>query len=108
MMCGCPIQPKSGKAKICCELPDPDQPWLPDEFEVEAIIRSPAGNRIVIPLIFITQSPPENAPGQFTATQVPPASGGVFEITVYAYQAATENTGVDVATLVAPEASANA
>jgi hypothetical protein len=111
MMCGCPIEPKSGKAKICCELPDSDQPWLPEEFEVKAIIRSPAGNRIVIPLVF-TQNPPQSAPGQFTATWIPPASGGVFEITVYAYQAATGNTGVDVATLVAPsvapEPSANA
>jgi hypothetical protein len=101
MMCGCPIEPKSGKAKICCELPDADQPWLPEEFEVNAIIHSPAGDRVVIPLVF-TQTPPANQPGQFTATWVPPAAGGVFEITVFAHQAATGNTGVDVATVIAP------
>jgi hypothetical protein len=107
MMCGCPIEPKSGKAKICCELPDPDQPWLPEEFEVKAVIRSPGGDRVVIPLAF-TQTPPVNAPGEFTATWTPPAAGGVFEITVYAYQASTGNTGVDVATLVAPTVTAEA
>jgi hypothetical protein len=101
MMCGCPIEPKTGKQKICGELPDDEQPWLPGEFEVKAIIRSTSGEAVVVPLAF-TQTPPAYAPGEFTASWKPPAKGGIFEITVYAYQAATGNTGVDVATLVAP------
>lgn len=104
MMCGCPIDPKSGSAKICCHLPDDEQPWLPDEFEVKAIIQS-AGVRVAeVPLSFVT-IPPADTPGQFAGSWIPPASGGTFEITVYAYQQATGNTGVDFATVIAPPRS---
>lgn len=101
MMCGCPISPKFGKKKFCENLADGDQPWLPDDFEVKAIVRQAGGNTAEVPLVF-TEIAPANAPGQFTGTWTPPAGGGFFEITVYAYQATTGNTGVDVATLVAP------
>lgn len=101
MMCGCPIDPKTGSAKICCELPDRDQPWLPEEFEVKAIIRSDGAEPIEVPLAF-TPIPPADTPGQFAGVWTPPGAGGTFEITVYAYQRATGNTGVDFATVVAP------
>jgi len=101
MMCGCPIDPKSGPSKICPELPDEAQPWLPEEFEVKAIIRTSGSDPIEVPLAF-SEISPANSPGQFTGTWTPPAAGGIFEITVYAYQKSTGNTGVDVATLVAP------
>jgi hypothetical protein len=104
MMCGCPIEPKHGSARICPDLPDNDQPWLPEEFEVKAVIRSTGGSTgytVEIPLTF-TEIPPGNPAGQFTGIWKPPAAGGIFELTVYAYQAATGNTGVDLATLIAP------
>lgn len=103
MMCGCPIQPKRGKQKICPELPDQDQPWLPDEFEVKAMIRSGSGQPAEVPLVF-TEIPPGNPAGQFTGKWTPPPAGGIFAITVYAYQAATGNTGVDMATVILPAA----
>jgi len=103
MMCGCPISPKTGKAKFCPGLPDKDQPWLPEEFEVRAIIRSAGMDPVEIPLVF-SELPPGNPPGQFTGTWTPPAPGGILAITVYAYQASTGNTGVDLATVVAPPA----
>lgn len=104
MMCGCPIDPKKGAAKICPDLPEKDQPWLPDEFEVKAIIQTTGSAPIEVPLAF-TAIPPANAPGQFTGAWTPPTAGGIFEITVYAYQKSTGNTGVDVVTLVAPAQS---
>src|SRR5262249_53150646 len=76
MMCGCPIDPKTGKQKICPELPDGEQPWLPGEFEVQAMIRSTEGEIVTLPLKF-TQTPPGDAPGQFTGSWKPPAAGGI-------------------------------
>lgn len=101
MMCGCPIEPKSGNSKNCCELPDDEQPWLPDEFEVEAAVHSGGKTVAEVPLAFV---PVQSAgtPGQFAGIWVPPAAGGIFEITVYAYQKANGNTGVDMATVVVP------
>jgi hypothetical protein len=104
MMCGCPIEPKHGKTKICADLPDKDQPWLPKEFEVKAIIRSGGADVAEVPLAF-TQIAPANTAGQFTGTWTPPKAGGTFEITVYAYQAANGNTGVDAATAIIPAAT---
>jgi hypothetical protein len=69
MMCGCPIEPKYGKAKICLELPDPDQPWLPKSSRSKRSSARPEANRVVIPLVF-TQTPPANPPGKFIATWV--------------------------------------
>jgi hypothetical protein len=101
MMCGCPIEPKSGKTAICPELPDDEQPWLPDEFEVQALIQSGGKTVAHVPLAFVP-IPPAETPGQFEGVWAPPAAGGIFEITVYAYQKANGNTGVDVATVVVP------
>lgn len=101
MMCGCPIEPKSAKTKtkICCGLPDDEQPWLPDEFEVKAVIQTGGKTVAEIPLAFVPIPPAETA-GQFAGIWIPPAAGGIFEITVFAYQKANGNTGVDVATVV--------
>ena len=101
MMCGCPIEPKHGSARICPDLADKDQPWLPEEFEVKAVIRPTTGGATQIPLSF-TKIPPGNPAGQFTGVWKPPSAGGIFELTVYAYQAATGNTGVDIVTFIAP------
>lgn len=98
MMCGCPIEPKSGAGRICPELPDPDQPWLPEEFEVRAVIRTGRLESIELPLAF-TPVQIAGTAGQFTGTWEAPRPG-ISEITVYAYQRATGNTGVGVATVV--------
>jgi hypothetical protein len=105
MMCGCPIEPKSGKTRNCCELPDDEQPWLPEEFEVQATIQSGGKTIAEVPLAFVP-IPRAPTPGQFEGVWMPPEAGGIFQITVYAYQKANGNTGVDVATVVVPKAAA--
>jgi hypothetical protein len=106
MMCGCPIDYKREESTIICpELPDDQQPWLPDEFEVAALIRGQSGAEVEIPLKFM-DIPPADTPGQFTGVwSSPPA--GIYEITVYAYQKTTGNTGVDTATVIVPGASSH-
>ena len=100
MMCGCPIEPKSGVTRNCCDLCDDEQPWLPHEFEVMAIVQSGGQTVDQVKLDFVP-IPPAPTAGQFEGVwKTIPENGGVFEITVYAYQKANGNTGVDVATLV--------
>jgi hypothetical protein len=101
MMCGCPIDYKrEPSTMICPELPDSEQPWLPNEFEVAAAVRGQTGAPFEIPLQFVN-TPPADTPGQFAGIwNAPPA--GIYEITVYAYQKATGNTGVDLATVIVP------
>ena len=101
MMCGCPIDFKRDSSTMICPELDPDaQPWLPDEFEVVAVVRGQSGDPVEIPLGFM-DIPPANTPGQFTGVWKSPAAG-IFEITVYAYQMSTGNTGVDTATVILP------
>jgi hypothetical protein len=99
MMCGCPIDYKSDEAKmICPELPPDQQPWLPNEFEVAAVICGANGATTTIPLQFAETT---DTPGQFAGIWDQPLPGA-HEITVYAYQKATGNTGVDIARILIP------
>jgi hypothetical protein len=100
MMCGCPIDYKSEESKVVCpELPADQQPWLPDEFEVAAVIGGANGAPATIPLQFVDAA---GTPGQFAGIWEQPLPGA-HEITVYAYQKATGNTGVDTATILIPD-----
>jgi hypothetical protein len=92
MMCGCPI----GVRKPLCD-PGP-QPWQPGEFEVMAVFES--GGKIIgeQKLAFDQQS---KAPSQFHGVWKPPAPG-IYQMTVYGWQAHTGNAGVDRATFIAP------
>ena len=106
MMCGCPIDYKRDKATIICpELPDDKQPWLPGEFEVAASIMEQTGAPVIIALEFM-KIPPADTPGQFAGVWTSPPPG-IYEITVYAYQKATGNTGVDTATVIVPSPVSN-
>ena len=99
MMCGCPIDYKSEGSKVVCpELPADQQPWLPNEFEVAAVIGGANGAAATIPLQFVDAA---STPGQFAGIWEQPLAGA-HEITVYAYQKATGNTGVDMATILIP------
>ena len=94
MMCGCPIDYKSDPTHaICPELPPDDQPWLPNEFEVAAVISVQGGEPVTIPMQFVGAA---GTPGQFAGTWKQPQRG-THKLAVYAYQKATGNTGVDVA-----------
>jgi hypothetical protein len=89
---------------LIVQIVDPPTHFAPQvlqELHIHANVAMMCGCPIEVPLAF-TKIPPANAPGQFTGTWIPPAAGGIFEIMVYAYQSSTGNTGVDVATLVAP------
>ena len=100
MMCGCPIDYKNSESMmICPELPAGQQPWLPNEFEVSAVICGANGATTTIPLQFAETA---DTPGQFTGVWDQPLPG-TYEITVYAYQKATGNTGVDVARILIPK-----
>jgi hypothetical protein len=99
MMCGCPIDYKTEASQLVCpELPADQQPWLPNEFEVAAVICGANGAQIKIPLQFVDTA---GTPGQFAGIWEEPLPGA-HEITVYAYQKATGNTGVDTATILIP------
>jgi hypothetical protein len=103
MMCGCPIDYKREPQRmICPELPTNEQPWLPDEFQVAALIRGKGGLpfETEIPLQYVS-IPPSDTPGQFSGTWISPPPG-TYEITVFAYQKTTGNTGVDFATVIVP------
>jgi hypothetical protein len=99
MMCGCPIDYKNQESKMVCpELPADQQPWLPDEFEVAAVVLSASGAPSTIPMQFVATA---DTPGQFAGIWDQPLPGS-HEITVYAYQKATGNTGVATANIVIP------
>ena len=85
---------------ICPEIPGERQPWLPDEFEVAASIQGTSGAPVEIPLRFI-DIPPADTAGQFGGSWDSPPPG-IYQITVYAYQQSTGNTGVDTATVIVP------
>src|SRR5579872_872001 len=79
MMCGCPI----GAA-----------PWPYSDFQVEATILH-KGKITNLALAFDNQAP---APSQFNVNWTP-GDYGIFEITVWAFQTSTGNTGVDHTTV---------
>lgn len=102
MMCGCPISVKPANA-ICPGDPT-TQPWLPTEFEVAASIVHvpPTGDPRTFAPIPLVYNPSFGTAGQFTGTFGAPTSPtplppGSYQLTVYAYQAATGNTGLDTA-----------
>lgn len=84
MMCGCPIS---------------KDPWPYNDFQVGATVLH-NGKTTKVPLAFDTSAP---QPSQFTGSWTP-GDFGVFEITVWAFQTSTGNTGVDHTTvnLIAP------
>ena len=96
MMCGCPISIKPDGA--ICPGAAGDQPWLPDEFDVVAMIRPVSSAAVEVRLRYVQA----DTPGQFHGVWQSPLAG-VSEITVYAFQRSTGNTGVDVATVVLPK-----
>jgi hypothetical protein len=99
MMCGCPIDYKSDESNaVCPELPDDEQPWLPNEFEVAAVISGASGAPTAIPLQFVGSA---TTPGQFSGKWEQPLPG-THDVTVYAYQKTTGNTGVDTTTILIP------
>ena len=78
MMCGCPISPTSD--------------WPVTDFEVTANI-SHKGVDSKIPLAYDANAE-GSAPSQFVSRAWIPGSYGIFEITIFAYQKSTGNTGV--------------
>jgi hypothetical protein len=80
MMCGCPIEPKGL--------------WDADKYEVKAIVTrdgKPAGK---VDLNYAGTT------SQFAGT-IPVDAAGVYDVTVYAYDPANGNTGVDRTTFMA-------
>ncbi len=95
MMCGCPIGPNHS-------------PWFPDQFEVMAVIKQGENGCTEVPLNF-DQDAPDGAPSQFVGKWRVPKNGSgqpmIYEITVFAFQQETGNTGVDKATVIIPPGS---
>ena len=93
MMCGCPIE---------------NPPWTPDLFEVSALIKSGQSYSVEFPLAFDAKAP-DGIPSQFSVTwPVPKNETGqpeIYEITVFAFQQLTANTGVDKVTVIIPSVS---
>ena len=81
MMCGCPIEPGGL--------------WDADGYEVEMIVVHNGERVDSIPMAFAGQT------SQF-AGEVPVVEPGVYDITVYAYDPRTGNTGLDRTTFIVP------
>jgi len=90
MMCGCPIE---------------NAPWTPDLFEVTALIKSGQTYSLELPLAFVANAP-HGIPSQFSANWPVPLNEtqqpDIYEITVFAFQQLTANTGVDKVTVIIP------
>lgn len=100
IMCGCPISNKTAAEKTTCPVcPSDPQPWLPADFMVYATLESPSQASQTIQL---TWNGP--VPGNFT-TSVSTLAPGTYQVTVYAQQISTGNTGVDLATFTVPASS---
>ena len=84
MMCGCPIAP--------------DTAWKPDQFDVQAIIDEPDGNRRTVALRF-DDAAPGHAPSQFVGTYEARQSG-VYRVSVTAYEKDIQNSGSSLITFV--------
>ena len=81
MMCGCPIEPGGL--------------WDADGYEVEMIVLR-NGERVAgVPMSYAGQT------SQFTG-QVPVGGPGVYDVTVFAYDPRTGNTGLDRTTFIVP------
>jgi hypothetical protein len=95
MMCGCPIGPNHA-------------PWLPEQFDVTAVIEQGEDTPFEVTLEYDKHAP-YAAPSQFTGRwTVPVNTSGqsqIYAITVSAFQQKTGNTGVAVATVIIPAAS---
>lgn len=78
-MCGCPIEPGGM--------------WDADKFEVAAILAKDGKTKETVPLSFAGQT------SQFSTT-LDLAEPGVYEATVYAYDKANGNTGLDRVTFM--------
>ncbi len=95
MMCGCPIA---------------NAPWTPDLFEVVALIRQGEAYALEFPLVFDAKAP-DGIPSQFAVSwPVPKNETGqpeIYEITVFAFQQLTGNTGVDKVTVIIPGTSSS-
>ena len=82
MMCGCPI--------------GPDLPWKPDEFEVRAILRRDGDRVGTVQMEYAGKA------SQFEGT-VQVEKPGAYQVTVYAYEPANGNTGLDHVTFIVTE-----
>lgn len=92
MMCGCPIGPTHA-------------PWLPELFDVTAVIQQGEDTPFELTLAFDPNAP-YGAPSQFFADWPVPANGSgasqIYAITICAFQQETGNTGVANATVIIP------
>jgi hypothetical protein len=96
MMCGYPISAKAA-GKICAGDTS-SQPWLPDDFDVSAVI---SGDSNPVPYIWMRRWAWQgNFTGSFQAT-----GPGTYQVTVYAQQKSTGNTGVDLSSCIVPKPS---
>ena len=79
MMCGCPIVPKGL--------------WDADKYEIKAIVNKNSERMEEVLLSFAGK------PSLFEAV-IPVRGQGVYEVTVYAYDASNGNTGIDRVTFI--------
>lgn len=78
-MCGCPVNPQTY--------------WNPSDYEVAAIIKKDGAKVDTVNLDFTGRT-------NYFAASIPIKENGVYQFTVYAYDAATGNTGVDTTTVI--------
>lgn len=93
MMCGCPIG-----------IP----PWIPEQFEVMAVIKQGEYSSIELPLKFDDDAPygiPSQFANKWTVPKNETGQPEIYEIIVSAFQQATGNTGADNATIIIPAES---
>ncbi|KAK3346970.1 hypothetical protein B0T25DRAFT_553301 [Lasiosphaeria hispida] len=96
MMCGCPISVKA--AGQVCSGDASSQPWLPDDFDASAVI---SGNSTPVTLSWDAKA---GVAGRFTGSLLA-SCPGTYQVTVYAQQKSTGNTGVDLSSFIVPKPS---
>ena len=79
MMCGCPIAP--------------DGLWDGNSYKIKALIKKDGEHVEAVPLSYAGK------PSQYEAL-IPVRGPGVYEVTVYAYDASNGNTGIDKVTYI--------
>ncbi len=89
MMCGCPIaaNPWHGSPSI----------WPTSDFDVVASVAG--DNKVTEYSLDFDPNAEGNAPSQFFTDKWVPGTAGVYDITVFAYQKSTGNSGVDRTTV---------
>jgi len=97
MMCGCPISVKA--AGQTCAGDAGSQPWLPDDFDVSAVISG--GSTASVTLSWDAKA---GVAGRFTGS-FDASCPGTYQVTVYAQQKSTGNTGVDLSSFIVPKPS---